>query len=154
MAFNFVSLEENCLTTDGNLLVAAYWDSITEKVYACTIPRGDWYNNMVQTGTEVAPVWFSRILSLPEQTVHAEDAAYYWRELTDHFDIGIDNPLDWSYSENQVPEGSKVAVWGAHGQTPFSIIQHPGYPISQCDACVQLANSLKIYMEPPVNPWK
>jgi hypothetical protein len=146
--FNWVKQQENCLTSGGNLLVAAYYDENTRGLYLSTIPRSTWYNLMLED-KNVGQIWRAHFEEQGKKDVHAEDGAYFWREVKKNITPPEGtSPLDIFYGKNS-RRGSKVAVWGETGSDATRIRTARGRPIPQCDECASFAEHMGVYIEPP-----
>ena len=105
--YNWLENQPKAVTSKGACLVAAYWDPVTNMIYASTIPRGPRKDFMINQSKSngAAPLWYNQmksLISLKPAPIHAEDGVFF----------------NWETSKGartangQYPPGSILVVWG------------------------------------------
>ncbi|KAM0811706.1 hypothetical protein AB5N19_12062 [Seiridium cardinale] len=155
--FNWVRMQDRCLTQDGgNLVVAAVYDHTSKTIYSSTILRGIRAQDMRNKGSDFAPIWWHRAKQwpaiaggwkaqfgpfYPQVPVHAEDGAYYLLEKESITDPRKANKLpppteqelnNAHYSTDSSKDDVMVAVWGVYGSNSDAIKTEKGRPIDLC----------------------
>lgn len=139
--FNYVYAQPGQSAT-ASCLVAAYYEPISDTIYASTIPKGGRKRVMQLTAARDAPVWFNQVRSMPliHPQWHAEDGAYYTYEATTD-----DKPTGPKYNQ-----GSMITAWGKRFATDV-IKQQPlcNAGTSKSPTCQQVAAGLGVAQTQP-----
>jgi hypothetical protein len=98
--------QPNHFTLTNTLLVAAFYDHRTNRIYMSTILRGR-YLDKINAEKDTAPVW--RHARQKKKAGDAEDGAYYYREVS-----GPPGRVGFNYGDTITgkPAGSMIVAWG------------------------------------------
>ena len=142
--FNYVYAQLGQSTARA-CMVAAYYEPDSRTVYSSTVPYGGRKRVMQLTAARDAPVWFSKVNSMPlsHPPWHPEDGAYYTYEVT----------TDQKPTGNTYNAGSMVAAYGFRfdgdkiGPQPLC-----GQARTRNPSCQQVAGALDIAQTQPMQP--
>ncbi|CAH0003526.1 unnamed protein product [Clonostachys byssicola] len=140
-AFNWVKTQPQPFTKGGNLVVAAFYDHKSHKIFISTILRGAYLDHINKEGGDaLAPLWAK--WRQKKEEGDAEDGAFYYREAS--FLPNIRTGFNYGDPVTGKPAGSMIVAWGQDGLNPTNVRKAEGKPWTLCGSCEKLSYALGV----------